>query len=67
MYDMDLMTIEDLPDRPTRKYNRVMSHRPRGGVIYCGSCDRDLVEDGKKCGTCGVRHPLWRRKKTEDV
>ena len=39
--------------RPT---NRQQAQEPRGGLFWCVGCDRDLVPDVRKCGTCGARN-----------
>lgn len=61
------MTIDELADEPTRKHNRVNSRRPRGGIVWCGKCDRQLVVDGQKCKVCGAVQYPNRRKKNDAI
>lgn len=51
---------------PTRKLNRLIARRPRGGIFWCGCCDRNMVRAGEKCEECGVRaSPQQTRKRNE--
>lgn len=43
--------------------NRVKKREPKFGLYWCEHCDRDLVETGKKCGTCGCRDSDPKREK----
>jgi tRNA(Ile2) C34 agmatinyltransferase TiaS len=43
--------------------NREKKLAPRKELSYCPKCDRDMVSDGSKCGTCGKRKLPRRFKK----
>ena len=46
-----------------RKVNRDKNIKPKGGIYWCGKCDRDKVGKGQKCATCGARPPQKSLKK----
>lgn len=39
------------------KYNRDKKLKPKFGLFYCYTCDRDVVARSGKCRTCGSRQP----------
>lgn len=46
-----------------KKSNREQRMEPKRGLFYCSSCDRDMVSNGSRCGTCGHREGVKRLKK----
>ncbi len=49
---------------PTRKLNRLRSRVPKSGRFWCG-CDAQLVVEGPKCPSCGVRIGVRRLRRRE--
>lgn len=37
------------------KTNRSRKREPKRALYWCGSCDQNLVEHGKKCKNCNQR------------
>lgn len=36
-----------------RHRNRMIKKNPKRGWFWCGGCDANLVEEGRKCTECG--------------
>lgn len=36
-----------------RKFNRIQKRSPKLGKFWCPSCDRAMVQPGRKCRVCG--------------
>ena len=46
-----------------QKTNREKRLQPKYGLFWCWKCDRNLVEIGKRCKTCGAKPDQNRLKK----
>lgn len=57
------LIVDEEYESQYKRTNREQRQTPRGHQSYCFGCDRDLVGDGQKCGTCGTRHIAGHPKK----
>jgi hypothetical protein len=47
-----------------KKTNREEARSPKLGKSWCGTCDRALINESRKCPVCGAK-PVQRRLKKE--
>jgi hypothetical protein len=43
--------------------NRDRKTEPKRGIFWCSRCDRDLIGEGEKCGTCGFKDTVTKHRK----
>lgn len=43
--------------------NRERKTAPKRGLSWCPRCDRDLIGEGEKCGTCGFKDTMTKHRK----